>query len=587
MCLKMLHMTEMLLHITAVHKDEDVDYWTAQCSARLALYKQVVGVPLTSPSSTPQTQRSTLARVAAVKVGDAPPLDGEAALGEETLRALAPTITASGAYICNWCTVKRAPFATRDAFLLHVAKSHPKLDFDEVETLVPLCTAASPSPQQPAAASATAWEPAEAALAARGLPSKPATAVPLVPSRRMAGVKTVVEDDMVAIPMAPLQTGVSVPGGERYRTREPPSIASAADGGDTTAAAAALPFFREGHFPCELCTRVFSTENNLLQHLEGKHAPPPVPIKDDDGSLPIAKVDIRTLSSSTAAAASDKDASEEKSGAKPSTISVACDLCKTSSKIFTLPSALFAHIRFRHRTVDATYEAERMMQQQRNRIVFSCPHCDFKTLNAVRLQTHLWSSHAKRVEVKQLLGMESSESAVDDAAALPAEASASPTLPVFRIKERWWCDECECGFCTPGGLGCHQREKHDAVAQLFPCPACKRVFTTSPHLEQHVKLMHKGMQLADLGVSVTCECPHCKRGFLSQDALHKHCVRHHGKDPNSGVRAFAGPDKKVETQQQPVDSAAAASDAAPAETLAAPQKPRKVSRAKKAAPTGA
>jgi hypothetical protein len=633
MCGVMLHMRDMLFHITAVHKDQDVAYWTEECNHRIALYERITGVPMP-----PSTTRVSALDHALNEGNETYRMDNATRpvfLDREAFQSLLPTVTANGGYLCNWCAVKHAPFSTRDAFLLHVAKDHPELDFDAVEAAVPP-PPSSPSAETPSAAARSAnadgetataqtldsnttvpsadalWEPAPGkpiatslGVGVSGFGSPEVDARSTVPSRRMSGVKTVQQSNFFAAPLETRRVALSVPR-SWVATRDPAPIGTVVDdeGASPAASAQMSMCFGEHHFPCELCWKVFASELKLLQHLEAKHAPLPPPFSvsaagatksapsptDAAATTTVAALDTLVPATTPSASPSPSTpARTAKPSDAPATICVTCDLCRNASKVFVLPSALFAHIRFRHRTTDATYEAERMMQEQRSKTLLSCSHCLRVFPNAVALNDHMWDHH----------GMRSGPTAFA-AASVPSTSAATgllshtkeedslaakyecPTLPSFSMNTRWWCDECERGFRNPQALVNHRNEKHIAVSELFPCPACRRVFHDPFTLENHVKAMHRSVSLVNLNLSTSIFCPHCNRGFLDYETLHMHSVKHHHKDPHSPVRPFVA----SSTASTAAEAAAAPSTSGSTTSeIAGPLKPRKVSRRKKTFPT--
>ncbi|KPA82998.1 putative mitochondrial mitochondrial RNA binding protein 1 [Leptomonas pyrrhocoris] len=617
LCGDTFYMRDMLFHITARHKEEDVDYWTKQCNARLNLYERVIGIPL------PPSKSTAAPLNVALKSGRdqlwSTESESRLLTEDETSRPFLPTITADGAYTCNWCTVRHEPFPTRDAFLLHVAKDHPTMDFDVVESLVgpppPASSAAAAKKTTGAAATAeaemsdssNAQQPGTSWTASGGhgktgftvkdgeLGTPDAGTNRFLPSRRMVGVKTVLQTNAVTVALAPRQIGVSTSRVDATM-RNPaalgsvcPDKVSAADAPNLDAAAAANHLsFRDHHFPCELCLKVFASELNLLNHLEGKHPPPSLtasPAGDSTASRAAASREKTKAAPATKTVvaetvASPSPASAEETSEASSAICVTCDLCTKNSKIYTLPSALFAHIRFSHRNADTTYEAERIMREQRGNAVFRCPHCSRVVLTESALRDHLLDHHSiKETAAREtpLNGATAPADPISTANDQLAGIHAWPTLPPFSMKKRWWCAQCESGFRTAGALALHAKEKHSTVTELFPCPACRRIFQDAFGLEAHVKATHRSVQLVSLNLPTSVFCPHCNRGFLSYAALHEHCVKHHHKDPRSPVRSFAKPAESTAA----ASGAATATDGNASSEIAAPSKPRKVSRRKK------
>lgn len=598
-CGAVFHMRSMLLHLTSAHKELSTEHCETACYARLQLYEREIGVPLeavsklsstmmpaykgsTSVSSSSSLPASSAPAAAATSAVAASMLEGDA------LQPYLPTITSSGAYRCNWCTVKRAPFSTRDAFLMHIVADHPHLDLEEVESRIPLpkargrndaalpraedSTAASPLravetiSHCPSSVAATSTPlaphdttPVQAApAAARGVGPSPAPAQR--PTRRVQGV-SMVEEARPAAKVAPRQSGISIP---RSFSGAP---AAAAVG---MASPAAELSFRENHYPCEICRKVFVSELNLLHHLE-KHMQWPMKGEGAVGEGTAGAASAQASSASLAITAVAQRMRKEALTSQPVQVCVTCDLCN-STKVYTLPSALFSHIRFKHPSEDAAYHVDRMIEAQRGRESFICQLCNRAFATQASLDEHLAAKHHAESRVT----------------APPAASFRTTTmLPPLTSKTQWWCVECERGFPSAKSLYGHLVGKHQLMTQTYPCPACKRVFNDIYSLEDHISGQHKSITLADLGLDSHASCTKCSRFFLSHEALHQHAVKHHNKDPRSPVRSFDSPlgssadrlGSHVE-KDNVASAATTASESTLGGTVEPVNKPRKVKRQK-------
>ncbi|GET90610.1 zn finger protein, putative [Leishmania tarentolae] len=615
MCTRVVHMGQMLHHILSTHKEQDPAYWTRLCNARLALYERVTGVPLegTEVVNGASLEKGT-AGVAAIANSEAMMPDGlslSTSLGaHDALQPFLPTVSETGTYTCNWCTLRRVAFPSRDAFLLHVAKDHPKLDFDVVESLVPqppmtFSRAArskgkgASGPSAPATESdvemSDSWTPQQRGGAGfvGAAPSSYAEEGFLdvaYPVRRMPGVCTVKDTNVVTVKPEVHQLGTTV-GRVGSKTLDPAPISTWSRRsrnvvlGSSTASAAAVAddvHFDKDCFPCELCFRVFVSELNLLQHLESKHTNPAAVSAVSDARVEQA---VPPSTASTCSTASASPSSVE--------VLVTCDHCTDRKKIFRSSSALFSHIRFCHPSEDAAYETERMIEDQKQSRVFQCPKCSYRHLDAARLDAHMRDVHGVMggAGEKTILGghvVSGTAGANGSAEQKPPQSSLFSSLPPLTARTRFWCSVCEKGFSNASALYAHTESKHTLVARLYPCPACKREFRDVPSLELHVQLCHKNLSLKDMGLQSSVECPDCLRHFLNYESLHDHAVRHHGKSAIAPVRSFLTPaptstagDGGGAAAQVPSTSTDASGSTTLPLAVSHPPKPRKVTRRKK------
>ncbi|KAG5472626.1 hypothetical protein LSCM4_01946 [Leishmania orientalis] len=623
MCGRVVHMSQMLHHILSTHKEQDAAYWTRLCNARLALYERITGAPLEG-ADTICGAPSTADAAGVADASDAEKaLTAELSLSttlsaDDALRPFLPTVSEAGTYTCNWCTLRSAAFSSRDAFLLHVAKDHPKLDFDIVESLVPQPPAISPR----AARSSGAGTPspvvtgadADAAMSdswttPRGVAKSVGAASHSLkaegrhyiayPVCRMPGVRTVEETNVLTLEPDVRQVGVTV-GREGAKVFDPAPISSrsqlspAAVFASSTASAMASASdlsFAEGCFPCELCSRIFVSELNLLQHLESKHANP-----NADVFASARGADANSDAGTECSAPPDSAAAPSR-GASVSAVGIfaTCDHCVSKKKVFRSSSALFSHIRFRHPAEDAAYETERMIEEQKHSRLFKCPKCSYRHPDDAELEAHLRDVHgvvgrASGSHILQGHSVARAAQALDSTAPKAAQPSLFSALPPLTMRARFWCNACERGFSNASALYAHTESKHDIVARLYPCPACKREFRDIPSLELHIETLHKNFSLRDMGLQSSVECPDCQRHFLDHESLHEHAVRHHGKSAIAPVRSFltpaststAGDGAHAAPAQVPGTSANASGSMTLPPAASATPAPRKVTRRKKA-----
>ncbi|CCW67940.1 unnamed protein product [Phytomonas sp. Hart1] len=317
--------------------------------------------------------------------------------------------------------------------------------------------------------------------------------------------------------------------------------------------------FSGTHFPCELCGKVFLSEMDLLNHLEGRHQDVDSPASEDPSAI-IAKYMKDNPSGGT------------------SPVYVKCDFC-THSKVYNTASALFAHIRLKHPTEDAAFQVDRLINLQKDEKLFICKIC-YRAFNTQEsLDCHSTTKH--RNMGPNGIPKEN-----------PSLSYGTSVLAPVTDKNRWWCDTCERGFSRAVSLHGHMVQKHQMPTQSHPCPACKRIFADLYGLDDHFTAQHKGVSLVDLGIETHVECKDCGRNFINHEELHLHSIRHHKKDPRKPVRLFDGSksasfvgNASQSTVQVPVVNTTTTvnSDLQSSDTqkkIVAPQVPRKIMRKK-------
>ncbi|EAN84152.1 putative mitochondrial RNA binding protein 1 [Trypanosoma cruzi] len=409
-----------------------------------------------------------------------------------------PTVLPSG-YICNWCDMKNDVYPTRDKFLKHVADVHTEIDLEDVEQHVPLLP--------------------------RGVvEEKSSTREEMRPTRRLAGVEAVAETFTIPF-VATRQVAVSIPRVIDKKVTQQPVV------------------FSDTEFPCELCNKVFQSEMDLLQHLETRHPDGSAGASTDVGQSAIAEVAEFTAKEATMGISQR--------------VHVVCDLCLTSSKVYTMPSALFSHIRFKHPGEDAAYHVERLIRTQKGQS-FVCKVCNKAFATAAALEGHFSNKHGEQ------------------AGALLGQGRVA-------MNNCWWCHDCERGFSSAKGLHGHMQNKHGLSTQVHPCPACKRVFSDVYSLEEHITLLHKTIHLTDIGLQTHAKCNTCDRCFLSHEDLHRHAVKHHKKDPRAPIRPFESSSSSSPEGKGAAKTDASSSSLSSSPVAATPQAPRKVKKRKKTA----
>lgn len=392
------------------------------------------------------------------------------------------------------------------------------------------------------------------------------------PTRRLQGVQPLVNQAMQdlqrlggrkpfpsATQRSPRQSGVSVPrhldaGGAREAAKgwsenvvQRPEEGGGVGAGDESTSEAVLHRarsirFGNGRYPCELCGRVLVSELDLLQHLEMRHPEvnaPGVPSGNAPRTVAAACDDGLTSSSSAAGglklnlgslmraemgggkkgkkpvSTSSSSLSTGGTGAMPAALSgqlvVSCDLC-SSSKVYTLASALFAHIRFKHPAEDAAFHVERLIEASKHVTQrFICSHCSKAFSSEDALQGHISSKHQSQ----------------PDSPTVTRNPATAGLLGVVAEKNQWWCNECEKGFRSGRALLGHKVSKHLHDLKSHNCPACKRVFTDVFSLEEHMKQVHPTLSIDDLGLIAGVLCQYCDRRFLEVKDLQQHLLRHH------------------------------------------------------------
>ncbi|KAG6458058.1 hypothetical protein O3G_MSEX010642 [Manduca sexta] len=103
------------------------------------------------------------------------------------------------------------------------------------------------------------------------------------------------------------------------------------------------------------------------------------------------------------------------------------------------------------------------------------------------------------------------------------EGTLDPHPMRSSLKKTHFCEKCDKGYSTSGGLRVHNRFVHgDAKPHI--CPHCNKQFTAPSYLKVHM-VKHTGEK--------NFECEICFRKFVSKEALIYHIRRHTGERPFS------------------------------------------------------
>lgn len=558
-----IHLRQMKSHLMAVHAGfADEALYTKACEVRLALYEEVIGTPLPHPEAAEQRRR-VLERQAQLPTitpeghyfcnwclirQEKPFLTRDALLQhvaikhpEQDLNEVEQAVPLPSSSIAqNAGGSKAFPGARRTA-----GESGGEM---------------TAGPDSSRSSASSAFSDLRIGVAS---PASQGTS-PRTPTRRLPGVKplpaasSLVPLMGVRTPgrggggreeegkkyeparigrgrLSPTHSGISIPrhldagrekevSGGGARTN---SASSTSGSATPLSSARVLAQFGNGKFPCELCGRVLQSESDLLQHLENRHTEVNAPGVASSGGGVVevsssaggggGKLSLGALMKAEMGSGTSKG--NGKSPGVPSALSgqvlVTCDLCANSSKVYTLASALFAHIRFKHPAEDAAYHVERMVEVSRRQgggaslQRFTCSYCNKVFASQEALQGHITSKHEP------------------DSPTVTRNPATAGALGVVTEKTQWWCNDCEKGFKSGRALLGHRVSKHMLDLKSHNCPACKRVFTDVFSLEEHMKQLHPTLAIEDLGLMAGVLCNCCDRRFLEVKDLQAHLLRHH------------------------------------------------------------
>ena len=449
-------------------------------------------------------------------------------------------------------------FTSVDRVMKHIERYHPEVDLDVEEPP----KRATWDDKLLASMRMRYDEARNASVIAVGAAALGATASDLLspPRLRLSSVSQVdVPDGMIPPPPPTPARGATVS-----------DAARSASGDVGTAVSPNLS--AEDSFPCELCGKVFSSEIQILQHLELSHPlEASAPLVGDEvapsapsSSSPPSPLPPPSVSETTESALTSADAASAHirrlivSAYVPSTnarITVRCDQCPTTGKVFTSESALFSHMVFKHpevvqpadkvrdlvrcaaansTTTSAGDSTEAAIRLEGGALaadetgggathvsvgpaaVFPCPHCRRVFATQASLFSHVQGKHGSG---------DATGSPIVDGAAAPAYIP-SMLLPVTTTS-LWWCNACERGFGGPRSLFGHLTTKHQLSSHPLLCPACRRVCNDIFALHEHVSLQHKTLDASIYDIEEFFRCNHCQRGFLSSAELDIHVSKHH------------------------------------------------------------
>lgn len=318
------------------------------------------------------------------------------------------------------------------------------------------------------------------------------------------------------------------------------------------------------------------------------HLPPTAhcctPVPTLVNQKPIVENDPPKDEAATAPKAANGPAVDEKVAASvvpPPRISVLCQYCPGTKRIYSTVEALRSHLTSKHAhiisnvdEVIAKWQAQKPIEQHR------CPHCtrifsgaedrdahvrtkhstvvsmrlsvagggskpsttslfrcdrcrkSFMTLSA--MQSHMMSKHPPGSN--ETTGNTTSSSPTTQTAPLVVAAQ-----PVGSSSALWWCVECSKGFATNRALYSHMTTKHEWPVLQHPCPACPRSFPDLYTLRDHIDQLHLSVDSSTaLPKDEQYRCALCGKLFLTVATAENHIDCDHRtekEDVRSGAKA--------------------------------------------------
>lgn len=476
------HLLHIQQHIAEQHKFVSRMHCHRICMERLALYRRVTGEDLTLPplnsvertmgaracetsiTATPSQQQEANDRVFDKSEGganttspnceseeegfeEAPGCQPAAEEDDQQKECWSNKLDVSslqyfdplrGLYVCPVCPVCGG-FRTRDSLLSHLYDSHEG-EFD--------------------AEAAEPWIPSKRAV----VPQHPDIDVPeYIPPPE---------------PISLVEPSSVSSKNNRKRKKKKKKGASLA-----VSAEADVTYIPEGAseadlFPCEMCSKVFSTELELLTHLE----------QHENGDIasetePVKTVEVDSTPRATVGVTAAK-----------------CTLCN-SPRLFLSQDALYDHVQCKHSEVEDPHKEAREMWAIRAE-AHICPICDKHFGLATALMEHMLGKHRTNCKVG-----ESSEKR--------------------KPQGKFLCLDCGELQMNAALLHDHLKKNHDRQFRPFPCPVCPRMFTDITGIETHVSLMHKNIDMKEVYSLYTFSCSHCEIMFVTSDDLKKHIELDH------------------------------------------------------------
>jgi uncharacterized C2H2 Zn-finger protein len=264
----------------------------------------------------------------------------------------------------------------------------------------------------------------------------------------------------------------------------PPLSASGAAPAPVTPDAARAVEFSDECFPCELCTKAFTTEGDLLRHLDTAHGDDIMePGEGEEGHVAHAGV------AELAAFVPSETA-----------IAVQCDLCGGKQRVFQTELALYSHLTQKHPEVAAPADKLRELVAASTLTAGEnmCPTCarSFPSTEAL-------AGHVRRVH------------------------GAGETV----VANHWWCNDCDKGFASAKRLLGHLQSKHQQPTLSLPCPGCRRTFGDMFSLKEHVAAAHPTHDASLYDDNEGYDCDLCPKRFLSSTAQSEHVRLKHAHLP--------------------------------------------------------
>ena len=211
------------------------------------------------------------------------------------------------------------------------------------------------------------------------------------------------------------------------------------------------------NYSCDKCAAGFLYEHGLKQHIHAVH-------EKDSHSYLCSFCGKRYPSKSA------KD--EHENAAHTKAIKYHCDRCDD----------YFAY------TKSGLRKHKKQVHERENAKKSFCPHCDYKTLNSTRLNSHINSKHTKETKIL--------------------------------------CDYCDFICYRKDNLNQHLAAKH--FNQKFSCPYCDSSIKSKQNLMKHFKLRHSEIPPENIPlISASFQCNQCESMFNTKAEVRNHISEVH------------------------------------------------------------
>ena len=262
------------------------------------------------------------------------------------------------------------------------------------------------------------------------------------------------------------------------------------------------------NFKCDLCTKDFSTIENLQFHRKFIH--------DSSHQCDYCNKTFDRLNDLTSHIQNVHDSKKD------------YYKCRSCDKSFLTIESQKHHEKIHHKLKEIMHS-----KVQENKIIyFKCNACEAVFTSKEMLEFHNKLLHKKSVQDED-----------DDIMIVNEQASTSKTLIVESI-EKLNCEHCDksfihsspliqhmkkahetkkCKLCPKTfkngeGLALHLKNDHKAV-RIHKCDKCGKTFFSSINLKFHMNKIHNGIS--------TIQCEHCDKEFEAADKLKFHILQHH------------------------------------------------------------